>query len=371
MTIPHEVRIKISWGLIALAALQGAIIIGAMLLGHAKPEPKPDFQWRQPYAEPSYMGESVQSFSPLQQPPPGVDMDAQTELKQAGGCPTGTCPLQRPQYTTTQRPQYIDGERVVAWGPTYTVPQRQPAATPKPAAQQPPTPLLMPAPGGQLTMPAVTNISNPAAQPAGKQFQTLLFVDGSYQGQQLKSWFESDPNLVRFRNGTDYQVFTPDNRLYQARFTSVISPSQFPAIVVQDSTGGHLHAAGKNMIPGTSAELWSDIQKGYTNYKQAKSGLMQMTGAIKTRGYNWDAEINPGMQLAPQDCPDGICPLPNDDQAWRPLDRLRPDRDGGGLFDGGGQRSLFMWAGGSEIVQLGVLLVGVGLLIYILAKRGK
>ena len=100
-------------------------------------------------------------------------------------------------------------------------------------------------------------------------------------------------------------------------------------------------------------------------YKQTRQA--QRTGALKTRGYSWDDAISPTLQLAPQDCPDGYCPVePND--GWRPFDR---DRDRDGLFDRDeDDRNAFIWAGAGELATLALIVVAIILLGFILIKRG-
>jgi len=346
-------------------AIVHAIIIGLVVMaGHAKPAPRPQQPTFQvPYAQPQ-IGADVKTYAPLQRPA-HVNLDAQNEMKQAGPCSTGNCP----QYQIG-RPAYINGERVVRWGPVVQS-QQQPASLPaaKPATAPPAAmPSLMP----PATVPPIRNVDN---RPSAKKFQLILFLDESVESQKLIEWFRSDRTLAKARLGSDFQYYMPDNPLYKTRFADMIPVSQFPVVLLQDQDGGHIHAAGGNMIPGTPAELWSDMQQGYKLYLEANAGGMQSTGAIKTRAYNWDSMITPAMQLAPEDCPDGNCPLPNNEPGWRPGDLFRPDSGSGGsggFFDGSlVPKSLFVWSNSQEIMTAGVLIIGALLLFYILTKRGK
>lgn len=389
----HEVRIRISWGLVGLAVLQAIVICAVMIFGHVTSTPEPvDNSWKVPSSQPR-VDESVRSYAPLEQPP-DVNLEAQNEMKQAGGC----VPCGQPQYSHSRlspnRPAYINGERVVAWGPSRVVrpeqsrvterplakPEPRPTAKPRPkpkprpASEPEPKPesrqFIIPADPGE-TMPAVRNVSNrDGDRPGNKQFQLILFLDSSAQSQQVIQWFRDDPTLAKARVASDFQYYRPDNPLYKSRFADIVPVSQFPVVLFQDADGGHIHAAGGNMIPSTPAELWDDMREGYRLYEEAKQGNMRTTGAIRTRGYSWDATINPSLQLADADCPDGNCPLPDNEPSWRPFDRVRPDRDGGGLFDGGSKpKSLLMWANGQELMTVGVMAIGALLVLFIMFKH--
>ena len=112
----------------------------------------------------------------------------------------------------------------------------------------------------------------------------------------------------------------PATALYRTRFAEIVPADQFPVVLFQDSSGGHVHAAGRSMIPTTPDELYSDLRQGYELYQQTRQA--QKTGALKTRGYSWDEAISPTMYLSLEDCPDGYCPVEPTD-TWRPGDRVR------------------------------------------------
>ncbi len=170
-------------------------------------------------------------------------------------------------------------------------------------------------------------------------------------------------DLVKLRSQCDFQAYTPTNALYQSRFKESVPVEQFPVIILQDTTGGHVHAAAGNMIPATAEALLSDLRTSYTLYEQAKSA--EKTGLIKTSGYSWDAAIDPSMQLSLEDCVDGRCPLPTQDP-WRPADRLRD-----GLFDRANDSAqAVLWAGASEVVLFGLVVVAAFLIVFIVLKRG-
>ena len=88
---------------------------------------------------------------------------------------------------------------------------------------------------------------------------------------------------------------------------SIVPASQFPVVLFQDSTGGHVHAAGHTMLPSTPAELFDDLRHGYELI--SKHGKPRKPEPSSLRGYSWDSAISPTLQLSPEDCPDGYCPI--------------------------------------------------------------
>lgn len=361
--INDTVRIRLSWGLIALAVIH-AIAFGVFsyVMHPKKPTGPENAGWELPshYAGDSYGARKFQAIEDL----PPVNRDATNEIKQQ--CIDGTC--YTPQTTSGQiRPgMLINGERVWSVGPTRTLPRVTNTSTPTKTPVQPAAPVITP-PSDRLLYPTQPR-TNPEAQPSAKQYELSIFVDGSQQAQQLVAWFDADPQLKSLREKCNFQVYTASNALYRARYAEIVPPNQFPVVLFQDATGGHIHAAGRSMIPATAAELYSDLGEGYQLWKQAKQGSIEQTGALITKGYSWDDSIRPTMMLSEQDCPDGYCPTP--DASWRPFDRVRPDRDGGGLFDlPTPVRSAFFWANVNELATIGLFVIAAFLGFFIMTRR--
>ncbi|MGV3486913.1 MAG: hypothetical protein ACO1RT_21035 [Planctomycetaceae bacterium] len=351
------VKLQISWSLLLIAVIHAALIGLIAVSCHSKiPTRTPEKDWTLPRVDRTYGAQPAAKIEQLTQPAQ-VNLQAQGELKQQAPCLP--CQLQ-PQPQSSQ-PLYINGERVVRILPSRVI---TPAVV-KPS--QPSQPWVIPA--QNVSYPASIPASAAVPTPAKKSYQVLLFLDNSDQSRAIHQWWSSDANLVKLREKSEFQVFTESNLLYRSRYATLVPASQFPVVLVQDATGGHIHAAGRTMIPGSAPELVSDIAKGYELYKQAKSGNV-MTGAMKTTGYSWDDAINPSLQLASQDCPDGYCPTPpNNDQGWRPGDRWR-DPDGGGLFDGVvDSRNAFVWANATEIMTGAMVVLIFCLLGFIVLRR--
>lgn len=227
----------------------------------------------------------------------------------------------------------------------------------------PSAPLTIPAPGPADPASPAAPASTAAPAAAAKSVQIALFVDQTPAGQQLLQWFNADRNLVDLRSKCEFQVYTPQNALYRARYAEVVPATQFPAILFLRADGGHIHAAGGAMLPSTPEQLYADLRASYRLSESVSNapGLAQ-TGALRERGYNWDkaiAELDAGYVSAGE-CPPGtICP--DDSEGRRPL---LPR-----IFDNGPDKSAILWAGGSEIVMAILAIAAVILIGVILYKR--
>ena len=333
----ENVRIRLSVGLILLAILH-AVLLGLVFpaLQFHPQSPPVDNAWNVPIQPPN--GPTIGKIEELPQPA-RVNLQAQGEIKQQRRI---ICPPCAPARVVLQ--------------PATNVPvvvQPTPTATPANVDATPPA--LWPAPTAPVTQPTPT--------PPKKHYQLALFLGSDSRSQNLLEWFTQHPGLAKLKTNCDFQVYTATNAIYRTRFAEVVPVSQFPVVLFQDSTGGHIHAAGHSMIPSTAGELYSDLQHGYQLYVQAKQA--QVTGAVKTRGYSWDEAITPEMQLSAADCPDGFCP-PELTDPWRPGDRVRDL-----LFDDSSDnRHALLWLSAGEIATLALVVLAVILIGFILIKRG-
>jgi hypothetical protein len=265
-------------------------------------------------------------------PAPPINSSALNELKQQ----SGVCiPCRQPRILPNRAVQ-----------PYYVVPS-QPT---KPAPVQPAQP---------ATKPAAKPVPTPTTS---TKCQIALFIDGSAKSTALVNWFQTDPSLVGLRRNCTFETYMLDNDLYRTRYAQIVPPEQFPAIIFQYSDGGHIHAAGKNMIPNSASDLYADLKLGYEKAQSVRKAQLY-TGVVKSTGYSWDQEIRPNMQLPQEDCPDGQCP-----PQWRPGDRVRD------LFDKAQEtRGLVMWAGSVELITYGlfglVVLLAMAVLISKLGKK--
>lgn len=359
-----SVRLRMSWSLVALA-IAHAVVLGGMCLVsrsgviHSSVDP----QWQPPaaYHGGQYSGQHYEDrpaigSSPIRlEDPTPVNIQAQGELKQQ--CP----PVARPGSPCASNPFNLrPGERLLSVGDWQAV-QNTPAVAynPIPYAQTP-------------TIPAQSSFGATYGQSGqrspAKTVQVLLFLDSSDRSRELASWWDTNPRLTRLRAGSAFQVYTASSPLYRERLYKVVPANQFPVCLVQDATGGHIHAAGKQMIPATADELMDDIVTGHTLYKQAKQGAIQQTGALKTAGYSWDDAIDPAMRLSSSDCVDGSCD---------PNAILRPGgNDSDGLFNrpgpsnrDGNPLQALLWASTSDLATIFVFGLAAVLLVFVLARR--
>ena len=145
-----------------------------------------------------------------------------------------------------------------------------------------------------------------------------IFVGSDPQSQQLLKWFNSAPDLIRIKQGVNFQAYGAGNSLYKNRYASIIPESAFPAVVFTRPDGGHIHLASKDQIPATAKELYDDLKQSFK--------LMQSVYAPSPK-----QEAEP---VVPQnaDCPDGNCPDPVNRKPLFPNLRNPSPDSGGGLF---------------------------------------
>ena len=356
------VRVRLSGGFVALAVLH-AVLLGlvfASLQSEPTDCPAAGGCGFPIYDPPAPMGAVVEKLPE----PPEVNLQAQGELKQQY-CPPCNSPSQTGSrllprvvnrtvvHRTASSPQPANSTAAPAAKPTGGMVGATPATNPV----TPPRSPFVTAPAGNSTIVA------PSQTPPKKDYQLALFVGSDAQSKRLVEWFDNDPELARLRVNCEFQVYTAGNPLYQTRFKEIVPADQFPVVLFQDSTGGHIHAAGRAMIPTSATELHADLQHGYELYHQAMQA--QKTGAIKERGYSWDDTITPTMSLFSQDCPVGYCPVEPQDR-WRPGSRVRDT-----LFDGvRDSRNAFIRASANELATIALSVIAVLLLGFILFKKG-
>jgi hypothetical protein len=347
--INDTIRIRLSLGLIVVAIVH-AILLGVVFTAlHNKPaKPQPEQSWTVPNYRPT--SPSVGTIEKLQEPQ-SVNLQAQGEIKQQiRNCPPNCLPQRVYPAPVVVQPTIVQ--------PTVVTP----TVTPTVAQPVPVTPNFVDVSKPTQEPLVVTPVSNPAAPPPKKSYQIALFVNTDATSQRLQEWFTQNKQLAALKESCEFQVYTATNAIYKTRYADIVPAEQFPVVLFQDATGGHIHAAGRSMIPSTPDELYSDLRHGYTLYKQAKEA--QKTGAVKTKGYSWDDAITPTLYLSAEDCPDGYCPTPPSEDR-RPLDRVRD------LFDGAKDtRNALLWLSAGEIATVALIGIAAVLLVFILIKRG-
>ena len=347
--INDTIRIRLSLGLIVVAIVH-AILLGVVFTAlHNKPaQPQPEQSWTVPNYRP--ISPSVGTIEKLQEPQ-SVNLQAQGEIKQQiRNCPPNCLPQRVYPATEVVQPTIVQ--------PTVVTP----TVTPIVAPPVPASPNFVDTQKPTQEPLVVTPVSTPASPPPKKSYQIALFVNADATSQRIQEWFTQNKQLATLKESCEFQVYTATNAIYKTRYAEIVPAEQFPVVLFQDATGGHIHAAGRSMIPSTPEELYSDLRHGYLLYKQAKQA--QKTGAVKTKGYSWDDAITPTLYLSAEDCPDGYCPTPPSGDR-RPLDRVRD------LFDGAKDtRNALMWLSAGEIATVALIGIAAVLLVFILIKRG-
>jgi hypothetical protein len=147
--------------------------------------------------------------------------------------------------------------------------------------------------------------------PTASRFNVSVFVGTDRQSQDLLSWFDTNENLKALKSQCNYQAYTRDNALYKERFASIVSASEFPAVVVSDPQGGHVYAVGSAMLPRSAADLYAEIYDGFQVYSKVAAKPGEPTPV--------NAEVASAAERP--DCPDGQC-QPADRQPF-----LNPERE--------------------------------------------
>jgi hypothetical protein len=362
MNVNDSVRVQMSTGLFALAVFHVVLLGAACYVGHQGVPAEPVPQWTPPTYQPYYPQGNFQSQCVPSVESAPVNLSAQGELKQGElkqaspaaspqlieqCAPCNQRPVAQPTWSNSNPFNLAPGERLLSVDPIVTTPTYG-FDYGFPASQR----VTYPAYGG----------STVADRPAAKKFQVLLFLDSSPRSQVLHNWFQTDPKLAGLRAQADFQVYTGNSPLYRTRYHQLVPADQFPVCLVQDATGGHIHAAGKQMIPTSANELVSDIATAYELYKEAKQGVIQQTGALKTAGYSWDDNISPSMRLQASDCVGPLCPP------------SQPDPFAGGLFrpdnrvNNNPLQALF-WGSPNDLATIFVFGLAALLLVFIMARR--
>ena len=89
------------------------------------------------------------------------------------------------------------------------------------------------------------------------------------------------------------------NSVY-ARYKEALPPERLPAIAFTQGDGGVLYVADKNALPANESLLAREIQY----FVDAAESAIRLTTP------NWPNSNRGEISYSPQDCPDGICPVP-------------------------------------------------------------
>ena len=329
-----EIRIRLSIGLVAVVVIH-AILLPIVFKAFDRPEPAKQTQqpWNVP-VRPTPTGKAVGKIEKLQEPQ-HVNLQAQGEIKQQ----IFKRLVNRRSCTQSCSQECQQASSVVTTVAGSSI--------------------------SDVTVPPGSTelVARPASPPPKNGYEIALFLGSDAKSKEIRDWFNNHSQLSQLRANCDFQIYTAQNALYRTRFAEIVPQEQFPVVLFQDSTGGHVHAAGRSMIPASADELYSDLHRGFELYQQAKQA--QRTGLVKSRGYSWDEEISPELTLAPEDCPDGYCPM-EPDNTLAPQTNIR-DRLFDRIVD---RRTAFLWASAGEMATIALIVVAVVLIGFILVRRG-
>jgi len=245
--INDTIRIRLSLGLIVVAIIH-AVLLGVVFTALHQPVlPNPT---NETWAIPTYRPSTPTSAGKIEklQEPQSVNLQAQGEVKQQIRiCPQDCPPTRVYPAPVIVHPTIVQPSVV---GPSVVTP-----VSPTPNFTTPATPSVE---VSTVLKPA----TSPASPPPKKSYQIALFVGNDSTSKMLQDWFSQDRQLVSLKESCEFQIYTAGNPIYKTRYADIVPVEQFPVVLFQDATGGHIHAAGRTMIPSTPAELYSDLKHG-------------------------------------------------------------------------------------------------------------
>jgi hypothetical protein len=122
-----------------------------------------------------------------------------------------------------------------------------------------------------------------------------------------KPWFSESPRLAKVKSLTSFTEFKPNSPLFVERYQSILG-NAFPIVAYLRPDGGVIYFADRHTLPNTAEELYEEIKTAHqlaTNAVPASRQLNQITN---------------------EDCPDGNCPMPDQNERPRLLPNFRPNR---------------------------------------------
>jgi hypothetical protein len=198
----------------------------------------------------------------------------------------------------------------------------------------------------------------------------------------LVNAFATDPNLANVKRGTNFHHYTDRDPLYKARYAKTIPVDRFPAIMLQRADGAYVYKATGSNVPSSPSAIFDEMAyyakldplTGPADSKEARPWRPWQLRDISTR---MDNGI-PDVDGPPQDCPDGNCPIPNDNVAPSyPSDSSFAPADSVEL---GGRRHPVRETGALIVILVGcvvglIVLVGGGLFIlgvaWLVSRGGR
>lgn len=217
-----------------------------------------------------------------------------------------------------------------------------------------------PQPNVQPARPATGQM---VAKPTTPRYSIELFVlSDDRDSQTMLNWFNSDATLQKWRKQTNFNVYTRDSAIYKTRFVNKIPASSFPAVLVTDPTGGHVYICDRGSRPGSASALASGIA-------EAKRIQAETVAADRARNDQVMSDIGQGQSakdslldaIVGADCVDGKC---------KPKPFWRSDHDHGSDSDPVQGLLRMILRPGESIFQIVIILAAVVTFVFFL-KRGR
>jgi hypothetical protein len=211
--------------------------------------------------------------------------------------------------------------------------QQQPYCIPCDQLQNParPIPQLMPQPAKPNTPQSLKVTTGKGVEP--KYSISLFLRANDALSNQLLGYFNNDPKYTSFVKTCNFQVYTKDSPLYQTRYASIVPVEAFPAMLVTDPNGGHVHLIDRSTIPTTAPLLWADISEAV----RLQKAIVSKVPAAPAPPPGLPASVGlsaPDTGIGSNaNCPDGNCPVDANRDRTTLWDKLfKRDQNNGGLF---------------------------------------
>lgn len=304
-----DVRIALSFGLIAIAILQALTLVTAQRVA--------------PHLEQAIF-DHAQTTAPTAQRG-GINFD---ETRNSGGI-VNTLPVNSAARDEVKRQQ------------PNCVPCLN--GTPQPSLQ-----------------PAKPATGQMVAKPTTPRYSIELFVlHNDRDSETLLNWFNSDATLQKWRKQTNFNVYTRDNATYKTRFANKIPDSSFPAVLVTDPTGGHVYICDRGSRPGSASALASSIAEAKQIQADTVSRQQSQFDQVNDMGQGQSSKDSLLDAIVGADCVDGKC---------KPKPFWRSDHDHDSDPVQGMLRMILR--PGESIFQIVIILAAVVMIVFFV-KRGR
>lgn len=220
----------------------------------------------------------------------------------------------------------------------------------------------------------------PTPPPENSRPHLSIFTSSLYrllpEDAALVKAFETDPQLIKVKAGTNFHHYTDRDPLYKARYAKTIPLDRLPAIMLQRADGGYVYKATGSNVPSSPSDIFDEMAHYAKLDPLTGPSDSQEARPWQVRALYLDDGI-PDVDGLPQDCPGGRCPVPND-TVPNDNDNLAPNYPDSAEL--GGRRHPVRETGAIIVILVGcvvglIVLIGGGLFIlgvaWLVSRGGR